>query len=189
MQPCLPSSLYSIIRKSNTLKLCTMDTVRPSKRCQFKEKPLWLRISYTDFSGTTKSGSLASGSATTHLAISPVNRNLLTLRHKTCLVSPKWLKIVPKSSAKNKTPRPNKIRVWAIIRFVPLSAVSRHVIYCQNRVFLLPPVSLVLNAEPQPTGGLWWLRIPQGQHCDSPEYFWTHGWAVFSQDYQCAYCT
>lgn len=137
MQSCfLPSSLYSIIRQCQHTETVHNGYSMTRQRCQLrqktKQKKLWFCISYTKFSGTTKSGSLASRSATTHLTISPVNRNVFSLRHKRCFVSWILLKSSLKVSEKqNSSSKQN--RFPAIIYLVPLNVVSCHVIYCQNR--------------------------------------------------------
>lgn len=71
MQSRLPSSLYSIIRAPRCAQWTHYDQ-KPA--CQSERKTLWSHASYTNLSATTKSGSLASRSATAHLAISSVDR-------------------------------------------------------------------------------------------------------------------
>lgn len=95
MQSHLPSSLYSIIRKSQLTETVHNGYSMTREQCQCKSNSLWFCISYTNLSGTTKSGSLALRSATTHLTISSVDRNLFCLRHETSFVSVNITEIVP----------------------------------------------------------------------------------------------
>lgn len=94
MQSHLPSSLYSIIRKSQLTETVNNGYSMTGEQCQCRATLCGSTI-YTNFSGTTKSGSLALRSATTHLTISTVNRNLFCLRHETSFVSLDITEIVP----------------------------------------------------------------------------------------------
>lgn len=71
MQSRVPSSLYSILRVPRCAQWTHYDQ-KPA--CQTERKTLWSRASYANLSVTTKSGSLASRTATAHLAISSVGR-------------------------------------------------------------------------------------------------------------------
>lgn len=134
--PSLPSSLYSIIRKSQLAH--TVHNGYSVKTKQRSEKPCGSPLTSKHFSGTTRSGSLGPRSETTYFTISPVNRNVFCSRPETEFLS-LWISlklslgVSEKTNARRQTK--HKTRVWAVIHLVSLNAVfaSRHLLSKQDR--------------------------------------------------------
>lgn len=111
----------------------------------------------TNFGGMTKIAYLAWRLATTHLATSPVNRNVFCVRHKTRFVSTRYCWNSPSGLVKNKSEMPNKIRVK--LNCVPCHWRQFHITsFAVQTGVLLLPVSLGLNSKPQPTSRLGGLK-------------------------------
>lgn len=138
-----------------------MVTVWPATSVNSKKNSA---ASETNFGEMTKIGYLAWGSATTHLAISPVNRKVLCVRHKTRFVSHNITEVV--RQVWWKTNLKCQIKYDFEVLLVSLEAVSHHINCCQNRRFA--PTRLIharmLNHS-RPVASQDWN--PPGQRCDS----------------------
>lgn len=138
-----------------------MVTVWPATSINSKKNSA---ASKTNFGEMTKIGYLARGSATAHLAISPVNRKVLCVRHKTRFVSHNITEIVRQFWWK--TNLKCQIKQDFEVLLVSLKAVSHHINCCQNR--LSAPTRLIharmLNHS-RPVASQDWN--PPGQRCDS----------------------